>query len=69
METIDTELLPLAQDNLKATSESFKLGESNYQNLLTAQRSYVELIISRIDALGRARQAEAMINSYLLAEE
>ncbi|MEZ6131973.1 MAG: TolC family protein [Planctomycetaceae bacterium] len=69
IQTIDTKLLPLAQDNLKATSDSFKLGESSYQNLLTAQRSYVELIVSRIDALRRARQAEAVIRSYLLAEQ
>ena len=65
--TIDSNLLPLAKENLKATSDSFKLGESNYQNLLTAQRSYVELILSRIDALRKQRQAEALIDSSLLA--
>ena len=68
VQTIDTNLLPLAQENLKATSDSFKLGESNYQNLLTAQRSFVSLILSRIDALRRVRQAEALINSWLLVE-
>lgn len=69
VETIDSELLPLAQDNLKATNQSFKAGESNYQSLLTAQRSYVELIVARIDALRRVRQAEVILNSWLLADE
>ena len=67
VQTIDSELLPLAQENLKATTQSFKAGESSYQSLLTAQRSYVELIVSRIDALRRVRQAEAILKSYMLA--
>ena len=67
--TIDSELMPLAQENLKATTQSFKVGESSYQSLLTAQRSYVELIVSRIDALRRVRQAEAMLKSYMLADD
>lgn len=67
VQTIDSVLLPLAQENLTATSEGFKLGEAEYQSLLTAQRSYVQLIVSRIDALRRVRQSEARLNSYLLA--
>lgn len=66
--TIVAELVPLAKENLKATLQSFRIGESTYQSLLTAQRSYVELMVSRIDALRRVRQAEAMLNSYLLAD-
>lgn len=69
VQTIDAELMPLAQENLKATTQSFKVGESSYQSLLTAQRSYVELIVSRIDALRRVRQAEAMLKSYMLADD
>lgn len=69
VQTIDSELLPLAKENLKVSSESFRAGEATYQSLLTAQRSYVELIVSRIDAQRRTRQAEAMLNSYLMADE
>jgi len=69
VETIDADLLPLALDNLKTTTQSFKVGEAEYQSLLTAQRSYVELIVSRIDSLRRMRQAEAMLNSWLLADD
>lgn len=68
VETIDTELLPLAQDNLKMTTQGYRAGEASYQSLLTAQRSYVDLIVSKIDALRRVRQAEATLNSSLLAD-
>lgn len=68
VETIDAELLPLAQENLKMATQSFRAGESKYQSLLTAQRSYVELIVSRIDALRRVRQAEATLKASLLAD-
>lgn len=68
-ETIASELLPLAQENLKTTTRSFQVGEAEYQSLLTAQRSYVDLIVSRIDSLRRMRQAEAMLNSWILADD
>lgn len=68
VETIDAELMPLAKENLKMASQSFRAGETDYQSLLTAQRSYVELIVSRIDALRRVRQAEAVLNASLLAD-
>lgn len=67
-DTIDGELIPIARENLAATTQSYKAGESTFQALLIAQRSYVELILARIDAQRRTRQAEAIILSQLLAE-
>jgi outer membrane protein, heavy metal efflux system len=68
VETLQEELLPLARDNLETIQELFRLGESSYLDLLTAQRTYIETILALIDARRDAWQAVVLINSRLMTD-
>lgn len=49
-QTYESSLLPLSRDNLKVTQASYRVGESSYQTLLTAQRSYFDTAIATVEA-------------------
>ena len=68
IDNIHAELLPLARENLSTTSQLFDLGESSYVNLLTAQRTYVQIILGLVDARRAAWQAVALLQSKLLSD-
>lgn len=68
VDTLTGELLPLARENLETVQELYRLGESSYLDLLTAQRTYVQSILSLIDARREAWQAVALIQSRLMSD-
>ena len=59
-------VLPLANESFQLSMDAFRAGETNYLELLTAQRSLFKTRLSAIEALAQAQQAIAEINGQLV---
>lgn len=62
-----TKILPAAEEALSLTRQRYQAGESDYLNLLTAQRTYSQTRLNYLSAVGELRSAEAEINGLLLS--
>ena len=65
---IEQEVLPLARESLQTTTKTFELGESSYQDLLTAQRTLVQSGLDAIEARRIVFQTFSQIDTYLLSD-
>ncbi|WP_197231427.1 TolC family protein [Novipirellula artificiosorum] len=65
-ERYKNQILPKAAETLTLTRETYELGEVNFINLLTAQRTYAQTQLAYIESLESLRIAEAEINGMLL---
>jgi len=65
---IEQGVLPLARESLQTTSKTFELGESSYQDLLTAQRSLVQSGLNAIEARRIVFRTFSQIDTYLLSD-
>ncbi len=61
-------ILPKAAETLALTREIYELGEINFVNLLTVQRTYANNQIAYLDALEALRVAETEITGMLLSD-
>ena len=66
LKQIENELLPLSQENLETAQTLYKSGEMSYLGLLTAQQSYVEVLLTLNTARKDAWQAVSLIENGLL---
>ncbi|MEW4488088.1 TolC family protein [Thalassoglobus sp. JC818] len=66
LKQIENELLPLSQENLETAQTLYKSGEMSYLGLLTAQQSYVEVLLTLNTARQEAWQAVSLIENGLL---
>ena len=60
-------ILPKSAETLELTRETYELGEINFVNLLTVQRTYANNQLAYLDALEMLRVAEAEIAGMLLS--
>ncbi|TWT76278.1 Cobalt-zinc-cadmium resistance protein CzcC precursor [Planctomycetes bacterium CA13] len=60
-------ILPKAAETLSLTRETYELGEVNFINLLTVQRTYAQTRLAYIESLETLRIAEAEIDGMLLS--
>ncbi len=60
-------ILPKSAETLELTRETYELGEINFVNLLTVQRTYANNQLAYLDALEMLRVAEAEITGMLLS--
>jgi cobalt-zinc-cadmium efflux system outer membrane protein len=60
-------ILPMAVETLELTRETYELGEINFVNLLTVQRTYANNQLAYLDALESLRVALIEINGLLLS--
>lgn len=60
-------ILPKSAETLALTRETYELGEINFVNLLTIQRTYANNQLAYLDALEMLRVAEAEIAGMLLS--
>ncbi|MEO1998980.1 MAG: TolC family protein [Planctomycetaceae bacterium] len=65
---IEQDVLPVARESLQTTSKTFELGESSYQDLLTAQRSLAQSRLDAIEARRTVFQTWSHIDTYLLSD-
>ena len=63
-----TRILPKSVETLELTRETYELGEINFVNLLTVQRTYANNQLAYLDALESQRVAEAEIKGLLLSD-
>lgn len=62
-----TRILPGAQESLTLMRQRYKAGETDYVNLLTAQRTYSQTNLNYLESLRELKSAEAQINGLLLS--
>ncbi len=60
-------ILPKASETLELTRETYELGEINFVNLLTVQRTYARNQLAYLDSLEALRVAQAEIRGLLLS--
>lgn len=61
-----TKILPGAQEALSLMQQRYQAGETDYVNLLTAQRTYSQTNLNYLESLRELRSAEAEIEGLLL---
>jgi outer membrane protein, heavy metal efflux system len=61
-----TSILDKSKKTLDLVTQGYKLGEFNYTDLLTAQRTYFEASLTYLNALKDLRAAEARLEGLLL---
>jgi outer membrane protein, heavy metal efflux system len=66
-ETIRTGILDRAEQNLNLLAEGYRAGELGFLDLLTAQRTYFQVNLEYLSALGDLNQSVQMLNGLLLA--
>ncbi|WP_203329175.1 TolC family protein [Candidatus Laterigemmans baculatus] len=66
VERLTESILPTAEENLKLSRQAFEVGESDYLQLLTAQRTLFQVRLDALTATADARQASALIDGFLL---
>jgi cobalt-zinc-cadmium efflux system outer membrane protein len=59
-------ILDNARESLKLTEESYKAGQVSFLRVLTARRTYFEANLQYVEALISLRQAEVVIDGFLL---
>jgi cobalt-zinc-cadmium efflux system outer membrane protein len=59
-------ILPIAQETLGLAHQTYMAGETNFNDLLSAQRTYTNVNRDYLDAVLRLRTAEAQIDGLLL---
>ena len=59
-------ILPAAEEALALTRTTYTSGETNYTALLTAQRTYSQIRLTYLDAVGILRVSEVEIHGLLL---
>jgi cobalt-zinc-cadmium efflux system outer membrane protein len=62
-----TKILPAAQESLNLMRQRYQAGETDYVNLLTAQRTYSQTNLNYLGSLGELKSAEAEIEGLLLS--
>jgi outer membrane protein, heavy metal efflux system len=62
-----TRILPGAEESLTLMRQRYKAGETDYVNLLTAQRTYSQTNLNYLESLRELRSAEAQIEGLLLS--
>jgi cobalt-zinc-cadmium efflux system outer membrane protein len=60
-------IVPVAEESLELTRQTYSVGETNYTALLTAQRTYSQTQLNYLEALGQLRLAETQIDGLLLS--
>ena len=60
-------ILPNARQSLDLVAAGYRAGQLNYLNLLTSQRTYFEISVAYLDALGELQQSLVAIDGLLLA--
>jgi cobalt-zinc-cadmium efflux system outer membrane protein len=60
-------ILPAAQESLMLMRQRYKAGETDYVNLLTAQRTYSQTNLNYLESLRELKSAEAQIEGLLLS--
>ena len=66
MEELRADILPDAEESLKLAITSYRSGEVSYQQVLTAQKTYVETNVAYIDAWTELRKVSTEIEGLLL---
>lgn len=66
--TINQELLALAEERLKLANQAYREGEIDYLDLLTAQRSYISVQQTALDAHEQAAQAWAILQTLAVED-
>ena len=69
VEVYEDEILPLTLKNVRTTINAFQAGEANYLELLTAQQSYIDTLLSLVDARKEVWKEYANMKSLLLVEK
>ena len=59
-------VIPNAQETYELASQAFEVGETDYLQLLTAQRTLFDTQLSILDAIGTAKQTAAEIDALLV---
>ena len=65
-ERLTERILPTAEENLELSRQAFEVGETDYLQLLTAQRTLFQVRLDALAATAEARQAAALIDGFLL---
>jgi cobalt-zinc-cadmium efflux system outer membrane protein len=60
-------ILERAQENLDVTAEGYRAGELSFLDLLTVQRTYFQVNLEYLSALGDLNESVQMLNGLLLA--
>jgi len=68
VERYQNEIIPTVSETMQLTRQAFELGETNYLQLLVAQRSYMETYREYVSALGTAWQESIRLNGLLLTD-
>ena len=63
---LQTKVLPSADETFELSQAAFQAGESNYLQLLTAQRTLIGTELRILEALEQAREAAAEIDGLLV---
>ena len=61
-------LLPLTRENLELTLDGFRIGESSYLQLLTAQHTWFDTVLDDVEARRRLWQSVISIQGLLVAD-
>lgn len=67
-ERINSRVLPNAEETYRLSQTAFDAGETDYLQLLTAQRTLFNTQLSRLDSAAQARKAIADIEGYLVGD-
>jgi len=67
-ERYSTRMVPRAQQSLRLVTEGYQKGQVEYLTLLTAQSTYLQVSLSRLDSLLALRTASSVIASQLLTD-
>jgi cobalt-zinc-cadmium efflux system outer membrane protein len=62
-----TKILPAAQESLGLMRQRYQAGETDYVNLLTAQRTFSQTNLNYLESLKELKSAEAQIEGLLLS--
>lgn len=66
-DSLETEVLPRAQENLDLATEGYEAGEINFLDLLTVQRTYFEVSLESLATLRELNTTTQLIRGCLLA--
>lgn len=66
VERYSSNILPIAEENLKLTDDGYRQGEFDFLRVLTARRTYFETNLAFVQSLTGLRLAEVQISGLLL---